>query len=197
MNKKKNAVILGAFCILLFGLLPVATANDYVTYGEVVSNFNTMLCGKNIKTTAGRIVSWLDGLTYNYEDAHGIYNAIYVTESGLELAQYLLWYYFGIIFTYDTIDEGCFEYLSWFTVTATLDGEPLEMTYTDIKRSQCVDSYGDPMLWWFNVGTLFKPGELEPGTYHLVTYYWMYLIGYDIIIQNPITPTEDIWFTIV
>ena len=197
MKKEKTIIFLSAFCVLLFGLLPVAAANDYVSYGEVVSNFNTMLSGKNIKLSDGRIVPWYDGMTYSYEDAHGIYGAIYVTESVLELAQMLLEIYFGIVFTYDNINEGCKEYLSWFTTTATLNGEPLEMRYTPIKRSQCVDSYGDPILWWFNVGTLFKPGELEPGTYHLVTYYWMYLIGYDIIIPNPITPPDDIWFTIV
>jgi hypothetical protein len=195
MNKKQTAIILSAFFILLFVLLPVAANNDYVTYGDVKSSFNAFLSGKERKLSDGRIVPWLDGITYRYEDAHGIYQAIYVTESGLELAQFLMYYYFGVIFTYDNINEGCKEYLSWFTVTSTLNGEPLEMVYTPIKRSQCVDSYGDPILWWFSVGTLFKTGELEPGTYHLVTYYWMYLLGFGII-PNPITPTEDIWFTI-
>lgn len=196
MKKEKTIIFLSAFCVLLFGLLPVAAANDYVSYGEVVSNFNTMLSGKSIKTTAGRIVPWFNDMTYSYEDAHGIYGAIYVTESLLESAQFLMYLYFGIIFTYDNINEGCKEYLSWFTTTATLNGEPLEMTYTPIKRSNCIDSYGDPILWWFNVGTLFKPGELEPGQYHLVTYYWMYLLGFGTI-PNPVTPPDDIWFTIV
>ena len=196
MKKEKTIIFLSAFCVLLFGLLPVAAANDYVSYGEVVSNFNTMLSGKNIKTTAGRIVPWNDDMTYSYEDAHGIYGAIYVTESLLQSAQFLMYLYFGVIFTYDNINEGCKEYLSWFTTTATLNGEPLEMTYTPIKRSKCVDSTGDPILWWFNVGTLFKPGGLGPGIYHLVTYYWMYIPGYGTI-PNPITAPDDIWFTIV
>ncbi len=198
MNKKKTVILMSAFCVLLFGLLPVAAANDYVSYGEVESSFNTYLSGKDRKTTTGRIVPWYDGMTYHYEDAHGIYGAIYVTESVLQMAQFLMWYYFGVIFTYDNINEGCKEYLSWFTTTATLNGEPLEMTYTPIKRSQCVDSYGESILWWFNVGTLFKPGELEPGQYHLVTYYWMNPLGmFPEPIPNFITPPDDIWFTIV
>ncbi len=198
MNKKKTVIFLSAFCVILFGLLPVAAANDYVTYGEVKSCFNTFLSGKDRKTTAGRIVPWFDGMTYCYEDAHGIYGAIYVTEAVLELAVFLMYYYFGVIFTYDNINEGCKDYLSWFTTTATLNGEPLEMTYTPIKRSHCIDSNGDPMLWWFNVGTLFKPGVLEPGDYHLVTYYWMNPMGlFPEPIPNFITPPDDIWFTIV
>lgn len=219
MNKKKTVILLSGFCILLFGLLPVAAANDYVTYGDVVASFNAMLNGGNSLTfnaefdvieretlpaildgrfNGGRIVPWYDGLTYNYEDAHGIYGAIYVTENVLQLAQFIMWYYFGVIFTYDNINEGCMEYLSWFTTTATLNGEPLEMTYTPLKKGIGVDIHGDPVLWWFNVGTLFKPGALEPGTYHLVTYYWMNPMGiFPGPIPNFITPPDDIWFTIL
>jgi len=216
MNKKTTIILLSAFCILLFGLVPLATANDYITYGDVKASFNAMLNGGTAlvfnaefdieaeklpavldgRYNDGRIVPWYDGMTYRYEDAHGIYGAIYVTESILQMAQFFMLYYFGIIFTYDNINEGCFEYLSWFTTTATLNGEPLEMTYTPIKNGNGDDSNGEPILWWYNVGTLFKPGELEPGTYHLVTYYWMYIPGFGII-PNPITPPDDIYFTIV
>lgn len=217
MNKKKTVIFLSAFCVLLFGLLPVATANDYVTYGDVQASFNAMLNGGTSlifnadfdieseklpavldgRYNGGRIVPWEDGMTYRYEDAHGIYGAIYVTESTLQFAQLMMYYYFGVFFTYDNINEGCKEYLSWFTTTATLNGVPLEMTYTPIKVGiGAID--GDPILWWFNVGTLFKPGELEPGTYHLVTYYWMNPLGmFPEPIPNFITPPDDIWFTIV
>ncbi|MCG3216432.1 MAG: hypothetical protein KAS63_06910 [Candidatus Heimdallarchaeota archaeon] len=216
MNKKKTIIILGAFCILLFGLVPLATANDYVTYGDVQASFNAMLNGGNTLIFNaefdiereilpavldgrfdGRIVPWYNGMTYRYEDAHGIYGAIYVTEEVLQFAQFILYYYFGVIFTYDNINEGCMEYLSWFTTTATLNGEPLEMKYTPIKNGNGVDVNDDPILWWFNVGTLFKPGELEPGQYHLVTYYWMNPLGiFPYPIPNFITPPDDIWFTI-
>ena len=213
MNKKKTIIILGAFCILLFGLLPLATANDYVTYGDVQASFNTMLNGGTAlifnaefdieaeklpavldgRYNGGRIVPWYDGMTYDYEDAHGIYGGIYVTELDLLFAQFML----GPLFTYDNINEGCMEYLSWFTITMTLNGEPLELKYTPYKAGIGVDYRELPILWWFNVGALFKPGELEPGVYHLVTEYWMNPLGlYPGPITNPFTPTDDIWFTI-
>ncbi|MHA1217431.1 MAG: hypothetical protein ACTSSN_05450 [Candidatus Heimdallarchaeaceae archaeon] len=218
MKKKKTVITLGAFCVLIFVLLPVAAANDYVTYGAVKSSFNAMLNGgSTLEYNAefdiereilpaildgrynGRITPWLDGLTYRYEDAHGIYGAIYVSEIGLQIAQYLAYAMFGLVFTYDTINEGCFEYLSWFTVKTYLNGIELEMTYTPIKRSVFfIGAYGDEALWWFNVGALFKPGELEPGTYHLVTEYYMNPLGLlPEPITNPFTPTDDICFTIV
>ncbi len=219
MKKKKTVITLSAFCVLLFGLLPVAAANDYVTYGDVQASFNAMLNGGTTlvynaefdiereilpavldgRYNGGRIVPWYDGLTYRYEDAHGIYAALYVTELGLQFAQYILYDWFGVVFTYDTINEGCFEYLSWWTVKIYLNGVELEMTYTPIKPALFfIDAYGDEALWWFNVGALFKPGELEPGTYNLVTEYYMNPLGlFPEPVPDPFAPTDVICFTIV
>lgn len=213
MNKKLTTIILGAFCILLFSLLPSATADDYVTYGDVLANFNAMLNGGTallinadfnfeveilpavLEGYNGRIAPWLDGLTYRYEDAHGIYTAIYTTINELLFAKMLL----GPLFTYPNDQVGCLEYLSWFYTTFELDGVDMEAKYTPVKAgSSGVDVNGFPILAWYNVGLLFKPGELERGEHHLVTRFWMNPLGmYPVPIVNPFTPTFDIWFTIV
>jgi hypothetical protein len=212
MNKKQTTIILGAFCILIFGLLPSATANDYVTYGDVLANFNTILnVGAALQINAdfdiemeilpavlegfkGRIVPWIDGLTYRYEDAHSIYTAIYATINELLFAQMML----GPLFTFSNDKVGCLEYLSWFYTTYELDGVDLEAKYTPIKAGTGVDMYGFPIIGWYNVGLLFKPGELERGEHHLVTRFWMNpLHMYPAPIVNPFTPTFDIWFTII
>ena len=210
MNKKQTAIILGAFCILLFGVLSFAKANDYVTYGDVQANFNAMLNGGaalqinaefNIEMEIlpavlegfnGRIVPWIDGLEYNYEDAHVISTAIYTTINELLFAKMML----GDLFNYPNDNVGCLEYLSWFYTTFELDGVDIEPKYTPIKAGTGFDVYGFPILYWYNVGLLFKPGELERGEHHLITRFWMNILDMGMQV-NPFTPTFDIHFTIV
>jgi hypothetical protein len=191
MNKKNTMIILGAFCILLFGLLPIAAGNDYIKYGDVKSSFNASfnggkaielrgnneLVGKNLPAVLegleGRIIPWIEDQALRYEDAKGIWSSYLISELDL-----MFWAnFFG--FTYETLNEGCKYFMSWFYADYYLDEELLDITTTPLKRGQfyLVEPWGDEVLWWYNEGILYKPCGLERGTHNLETFFYMNIPG--------------------
>ena len=163
--KKKNAIfLLGTFSILCFATGSLANATDYITYGNVKASFNAYynggmaitLQGQNeldathlpaiLGGMDGRIIPWIDDQVLRYEDAKGIWSSYLISELDLNF-----WAnYFG--FTYDTLNEGCKYFMSWFHASYYLNGEELDVTTTPLKRGQfyIIEMWGDEILWWFS-----------------------------------------------
>lgn len=207
MNKKKTVIVFAGLLIFCFGMTPFATANDYVTYGDVKACFNAVynggkaitLQGENeivathlpaiLNGINGRIVPWFDDQILRYEDAKGIWSSYVISELDL-----IFWAnYFG--FTYDSVDAGCKYFMSWFFASYYLDGEKLDIDTTPLKRGQFYELplWGDEILWWFNEGILYKPCELERGTYNLVTIFYINIPGFGQMIYE----YDNIYFDIV
>jgi hypothetical protein len=155
MKKKMKIFILFAFLGSLLTLLPVAQAEvDYITYGDVVSAFNSP-----VQWSEGRIWWW--EYTYYYEDAHYFSIGLLMNEEDIQTA---IWYY--------NMDAGFLFQL----YGPGYDGEFLPVLRTALKRSHYYDppSSGEEPTYgfWYNEGVLFKPKELPLGEYTVV--FWMY-----------------------
>ena len=182
--------MLGAFSILCFTSLSMATAHEYITYGDVKAIFYASFNGGKAITLQGenelvathlpavlggldgRIIPWEDDQVLRYEDAKGIWSCYLISELDLNF-----WaYYFG--FTYDNLNDGCRYFMSWFHASYYLNGEELDVTTTPLKRGQFyLVSWGDEILWWFSEGILYKPCELDSGTYNLETIFYIDIPG--------------------
>lgn len=184
MKKKRLKIIFVVFSVLCFCMIPSAQANDYVTYGDIMSSFQAyfngglaiQLIGENeinyehlpaiIDGKSGQIWPFDDDVTYRYEDAHGLYTSTLISENDLIWLAGLL----GITYDENNLNEACKDMMDRFNDVFILDGVPLETISTPYKRTFILDIMGSEALWWNSEGILYKPKALVRGSYNLIFY---------------------------
>lgn len=185
MKNKIRKAVFSSFFILCIGLLPTVTANqDYVTYGDIMAKFQAYFNGgiaivyqgnneigfeqvpAMIDGCDGHIWPFDDGVTYRYEDAHGIFFHSLISENDLAWLCFML----GITYNPDKLNQECKDMMDRFTCLFVLNGEILELQQTPYKRTFIHEVAGSEALWWSSIGALYKPGELARGTYNLKTW---------------------------
>jgi len=186
MKNKIEKLAFASFFIMCFGLMPIASAGDYVTYGNVVASFQAYLNGGiaiTFNTQQDLVTEPLpavltdpygrinpanpacNGKTYRYEDAHGIYTQSLMSEGDLAMLCGLM----GITYDPQFLNQECKDMMDRFYSVFILNGQQLDISRTAYKRTFILELYGTEALWWNSEGALYKPRELARGTYYLQT----------------------------